>query len=185
MNMIWQKRNLMFLWRGEGRDISGGEVRAQRKMEGDFHGTVEGWHKQSLVYEGHRSLMLTASTNNSFSSTSRLSPCLLVCLEPVLGQLAARYHYLLDSGQSNLSACSCFIGLDKYNMWLTAIIYYRTALFIQQAEAFGAFKLALLSLMELHSSDGSLWTVIHGIWTMGEINIMNSIFHVDKLGTKN
>lgn len=151
-------------------------------MEGDFHGTVEGWHKQSLVYEGHRSLMLTASTYNSFSSTSRLSPCLLVCLEPVLGQLAARYHYLLDSGQSNLSACSCFIGLDKYNMWLTAIIYYRTALFIQQAEAFGAFKLALLSLMELHSSDGSLWTVIHGIWTTGEINIMNSIFHVDKLG---
>lgn len=79
--------------------------------------------------------MLAESTYNSFSSIFCLSPCLLVRLEPVLGQLAARYHYLLDSGQSYLPACSCFIELDKYNMWLTAIIYYRTALFIQQAEA--------------------------------------------------
>lgn len=62
------------------------------------------------------SLMLTASTYNSFRSIFWQSHCLSVCLEPVLGQLAARYHYLLDSGQSNLSACSCFIELDKYNM---------------------------------------------------------------------
>lgn len=49
-------------------------------------------------------------------SASSLPPRPWVRLEPVLGQLAARYHYLLDSGQSNLSACSCFIELDKYNM---------------------------------------------------------------------
>lgn len=118
-----------------GSESRGGEVWVQGKRKGDFHGTAEGWHKQYLAYEGHRRIMLTASTYNSFSSTFCLSPCPLVRLEPVLGQLAARYHYLLDSGQSNLSACSCFIELDKYNMWLTAIIYYRTALFIQQAEA--------------------------------------------------
>lgn len=144
--------------------------------------TVAAWHQQSLALEGPRSLMLTVATYNSFRSIFWQSHCLSVCLEPVLGQLAARYHYLLDSGQSNLSACSCFIELDKYNMWLTAIIYYRTALFIQQAEAFGAFKLASLSLMELDSSDGSLWTVIHGIRTSGEISTTNWIFHVYKPG---
>lgn len=130
-------------------------------VEGDFHDLAEGWHKQSRVFGvDRRSPGRAASTctHESFRSTLSLPPRPWVRLEPVLGQLAARYHYLLDSGQSNLSACSCFIELDKYNMWLTAIIYYRTALFIQQAEAFGAFWLASLSLMELHSSDGSLWT---------------------------
>lgn len=47
MNMKWQKRDMMFLWRREGSDIR--EVWVQGKMEGDFHGTVEGWHKQSLA----------------------------------------------------------------------------------------------------------------------------------------
>lgn len=130
-------------------------------VEGDFHGLAEGWHKQSRVFGADRrspGRAASTCTHESFRSTLSLPPRPWVRLEPVLGQLAARYHYLLDSGQSNLSACSCFIELDKYNMWLTAIIYYRTALFIQQAEAFGAFWLASLSLMELHSSDGSLWT---------------------------
>lgn len=160
-----------------GSDIRGGEIWEDGRW---LSCTVEAWHK-SLALEGPRSPTLTVSTYSSFRSTFWQSPCPSVCLEPVLGQLAARYHYLLDSGQSNLSACSCFIELDKYNMWLTAIIYYRTALFIQQAEAFGAFKLASLSLMELHSSDGSLWTVIHGIRTSGEISATNWIFHVCKL----
>lgn len=166
-----------FGWRGG--DIRGGEVWEDARW---LSCTVAAWRKQSLALEGPRSLMLTASTYNSFRRIFWQFPCLSVCLEPVLGQPAARYHYLLDSGQSNLAACSCFIELDKYNMWLTAIIYYRTALFIQQAEAFGAFKLASLSLMELHSSDGSLWTVIHGIRTSREISTTNWIFHVDKLG---
>lgn len=161
------------------RGIKGGEAWEDGRW---LSCTVEAWRNQSLALEGPRSLMLTASTYNSFRSIFWQFSCLSVCLEPVLGQLAARYHYLLDSGQSNLAACSCFIELDKYNMWLTAIIYYRTALFIQQAEAFGAFKLASLSLMELHSSDGSLWTVIHGIRTSGEISTGNWIFHVYKLG---
>lgn len=95
------------------------------------------WHKQSKAQVGWRSLMTKKKkiTYNSFSSTFCQSPCLLVHLESVLGQPAARYHYLLDSGQSNQAACSCFIELDIYNMWLMANISYRTAVFTQQSDA--------------------------------------------------
>ncbi len=176
-----EKRDTVFLWGREGSESRGGQVWVQAKRKGDFHGTAEGWHKQDLAYEGHRRIMLTASTYNSYCSTFCLSPCLLVRLEPVLGQLAARYHYLLDSGQSNLSACSCFIELDKYNMWLTAIIYYRTALFIQQAEALVHLNWPLSLWWNYTQVMEAFERPFMGFKPVEKLTTWISIFHVDKL----
>lgn len=129
-------------------------------------------HKQPLALEGHKNLMATASLYSSFSSAFCQSPYRLVCLEPVLGQLAARYHYLLDSGQSNLPACSCFIELDKYNMWLSHYLLQSSPIY-PAGRGLRAFELPSHSVMERNPSDWSLWTAVHRVWI--EISSMNLI----------
>lgn len=100
---------------------------------------------------------------DSFSSIFCQSNCLLVCLEPVLEQPETRYHYLRDSGQSNLPACSCFIELDKYNMWLSHYLQQSSPI-SPGGRGLGALELSSRSAVEPDSSHGSISTSIHRIW---------------------
>lgn len=88
-----------------------GQIKGDRQNRGELTQAVQSPGGLEKSHDKKKKI-----TYNSFSSTFCQSPCLLVHLESVLGQPAARYHYLLDSGQSNQAACSCFIELDIYNM---------------------------------------------------------------------